>query len=195
MISNRAVFLDKDGTLVENIPYNVNPARICLIPGVDEALRRLYQAGFSLVIATNQSGVARGFFSEDALNDVENRLRELIREKAEAELLAFYYCPHHPEGVAPNYAVDCSCRKPKPGLMIKAADQFNISLQKSWFIGDILDDIEAGNRAGCWTILIDNGNETIWKRSSEREPDYIVKGMVEAAEVILSANNGLKDRK
>jgi histidinol-phosphate phosphatase family protein len=117
----QAVFLDKDGTLIENVPYNVDPGRIRLTPGAEEGLRRLHAAGYRLIVISNQSGVARGLFPEEALVAVERRLRGLLAE-AGVPLLAFYYCPHHPEGVVPGLAVACACRKPEPGLILRAAE-------------------------------------------------------------------------
>src|SRR5579871_1015067 len=110
-MTNRAVFLDKDGTLIEDVPYNVDPDRIRLSVGAMEALQTLHDAGYQLVVVSNQSGVARGRFPEAALAEVEKRLRELLAA-AGVPLAGFYYCPHHPAGHVAPYAVDCSCRKP-----------------------------------------------------------------------------------
>jgi histidinol-phosphate phosphatase family protein len=184
-----AVFLDKDGTLVENVPYNVDPARVRLHPDAGEALRTLHAAGYPLVVITNQSGVARGYFPESALAGVEARLRALV-EGAGAPLDGFYYCPHHPRGTVAEYAVDCACRKPRPGLFLRAARERGIDLQRSWFVGDILDDVEAGRRAGCRTILLDRGNETEWVLSWRRLPHHVAGDLGEAARVI-AAMDGL----
>ncbi|NLG98684.1 MAG: HAD family hydrolase [Chloroflexi bacterium] len=180
------VFLDKDGTLVKDEPYNVDPEKIALAAGAAQGLRRLYEAGYRFIVVSNQSGVARGFFSEEALGPVETRLDELLRLSAGAALEAFYYCPHHPEGSIARYAVECGCRKPKPGLLLRAAVERGIRLEDAWMIGDILDDIEAGNRAGCRTILIQNGNETEWLDGSYRSPDFYAGSLDEAAEIILA---------
>src|SRR5690349_4128123 len=108
----KAVFLDKDGTLVEDVPYNADPAEMRLMPGAAEGLFLLHVAGFRLFVVSNQSGVARGYFREEALGAVEARLRELL-VRADVPLSGFYYCPHHPEGSVPEYAVECRCRKPE----------------------------------------------------------------------------------
>jgi histidinol-phosphate phosphatase family protein len=154
-----AVFLDKDGTLIPNLPFNVDPSRMVLAPGSAEGLRLLSKAGYALVVVSNQSGVARGFFREEDLKGIEKRLKDLCRE-AGAGLDGFYYCPHHPEGCVTPYAVACTCRKPEPGLLLRAASERGLACRRSWLIGDILNDIEAGRRAGCRTILLNNGNET-----------------------------------
>ncbi len=186
-MGNRAVFLDKDGTLVENVPYNVDPERITLAPGVCEALPQLHDAGYRLVIISNQSGVARGYFPESALQEVERYLRGLLDEIG-VPLEGFYYCPHHPEGVVVPYAVRCPCRKPEPGMLLRAAQEHDLDLARSWLVGDILNDVQAGRRAGCRTVLIDNGNETEWDVSPEREPHYMAFDMAEAAQKIVAAN-------
>ncbi|MDP8955529.1 MAG: HAD family hydrolase [Actinomycetota bacterium] len=182
-----AVFLDKDGTLVENLPYNADPAKMRLSPGAAEGIRLIHQAGLRLFVVSNQSGVARGHFPEEALAGVEARLRELMAD-AGARLAGFYYCPHHAEGRVAKYSVACDCRKPGPGMVLNAARDHAIDLSKSWLVGDILDDVEAGRRAGCRTILVDNGHETEWKTGDDRTPDHTAPDLAEAARIILSAS-------
>ncbi|MCA1684634.1 MAG: HAD family hydrolase [Planctomycetia bacterium] len=183
----RAAFLDKDGTLVDDLPYNVDPAKVRLAAGAAEGLRRLHEAGYALFVVTNQSGVARGMFHESSLAAVEDRLRGLIAE-AGAELAGFFYCPHHPEGVVSPYARDCDCRKPSPGMIVRAARERGVDLARSWMVGDILDDIEAGRRAGCRTVLIDNGNETEWVLTPDRRPHYLAADLTEAARRVVAAD-------
>jgi histidinol-phosphate phosphatase family protein len=183
----RAVFLDKDGTLIEDVLYNVDPAQIRLAPGAAEGLPRLQEAGFRLFVISNQPGVAHGFFAEEALGPVKDQLRELLASLG-VTLDGFYYCPHHPAAAVPRYAVTCACRKPQPGLILAAARAGGIVLDQSWFIGDILDDVEAGRRAGCRTVHIDNGNETCWQRSPLRWPDFVAADLAEAARVITDAD-------
>jgi D-glycero-D-manno-heptose 1,7-bisphosphate phosphatase len=182
----RAVFLDKDGTLIEDIPYNVDPQKIRLAPGAVEGLSTLHENGYALIVVSNQSGVARGLFPERALRDVERSLRRQLAAFG-VPLAAFYYCPHHPQGRVNGYAVACRCRKPAPGMLRRAAADHGIDLAESWMIGDILDDIEAGRRAGCRTVLIDNGNETEWRRGRRRCPHYRAADLAEAARGILNA--------
>lgn len=184
---SKAVFLDKDGTLIDDIPFNVDPNRIRLSDGALEALSLLQHLDYRLIVVTNQSGVARGFFPECALIEVENRLRELLAS-AEVTLTDFYYCPHHPEGKIKEYAIECECRKPQPGMLHHAALEHDLDLSVSWLIGDILNDIEAGNRVGCRTVLVNNGHETEWIMSPLRQPDFIVSNLLEAAHIIVNDN-------
>jgi D-glycero-D-manno-heptose 1,7-bisphosphate phosphatase len=181
----KAVFLDKDGTLIRNLPYNVNPRFIELAPFAGDGLRLMQQLGYQLFIASNQAGVAMGRFEEAALKSVWRRLDTLLEAEG-VELSGHYYCPHHPDGNVRRYARACDCRKPGPGLLVRAAAQHDIDLGASWMIGDILNDIEAGRRAGCRTILIDNGNETEWELTPSRVPDAIVADLREAAWLIES---------
>ncbi len=180
----RAVFIDKDGTLVENVPYNVAPKKMHFAPGVAEGLRFLADLQYDFYVVSNQSGVARGYFGQDALVGVEQQLRSMF-DRIDVPLHGFYYCPHHPEGMIPKYAVACSCRKPAPGLLLSAARENGIDLKHSWMIGDILDDVEAGRRAGCRTILVENGNEHEWQLSPLRTPHYVVSNFAQAAHKIL----------
>lgn len=180
---NKAVFLDKDGTLIKNVPYNVDPARIQLDDTAIEALQLLQQQDYQLIVISNQAGVAKGYFTEKDLLQANTRIASLLMEGG-VELEAFYYCPHHPDGVIAPYAVKCDCRKPAPGLLLRAAEELQIDLSGSWMIGDILDDVEAGSRAGCQTILYDNGNETEWEKDRYREPGFTVTSLYEAARII-----------
>ena len=181
-----AIFIDKDGTLIDNVPYNVDPALIRLSHRAGEALSLLRQLGFRLFIISNQSGVARGYFPEAAIEGVKTRIAELLTPY-DVALDGFYYCPHHPAAAIERYAVACECRKPMPGMLLNAAGEHGIDLKRSWMIGDILDDIEAGHRAGCRAVLIENGNETEWEKSGIRQPDYVVPDMYEAAQAIAQA--------
>lgn len=182
-----AVFLDKDGTLIDDVPYNVDPAQICLTAGAIVGLKLLQEAGYKLLVISNQSGVARGYFPETALRSVWRQLDQLLAP-AEVYLSGYYYCPHHPTGAIAAYAIDCGCRKPKPGLLRQAAQAHDLDLAQSWFVGDILNDVQAGRSAGCRTVLIDNGNETEWHCSPDRLPHHIVSDLEIAAKVILAVD-------
>jgi D-glycero-D-manno-heptose 1,7-bisphosphate phosphatase len=171
----KAVFVDKDGTLVLDVPYNVDPARVALAPGAQDAVKKLATSGYRVIVVSNQPGAALGLFPEQELAKVEARLRVLL-----PKLDGFYYCPHAPDA-------GCACRKPAPGLLERAAREHAVELSQSWMIGDILDDVEAGRRAGCRTILLDVGNETQWRVSDQRSPHHIAAGLAEAADIIAGA--------
>ncbi|BAU48283.1 HAD family hydrolase [Sulfurifustis variabilis] len=179
----KAIFLDKDGTLIENVPYNTDPSRVRLTPGAGPALVRLHTLGYALIVVSNQPGIAHGFFAPRALDAVYERLRILLAPY-HVPLAGFYYCPHHPAGRVPRYATACGCRKPAPGLLLAAATIHGVHLERSWMIGDILDDVEAGQRAGCRTVLVDNGNETEWRQGPFRAPDATATDLRGAAERI-----------
>jgi D-glycero-D-manno-heptose 1,7-bisphosphate phosphatase len=151
----RAVFIDRDGTINIEKEYLYQIADFEFIPHVPEALRLLNQAGFFVVVVTNQSGVARGYYSE---NDVENLHRYIAGElhKSDTHIDAWFYCPHHPSGRG-SYALPCNCRKPLPGMLVEAARRYDIDLEQSIMIGDKIADIEAGIAAGCRTILVRTG--------------------------------------
>ncbi|MGN6455007.1 MAG: D-glycero-alpha-D-manno-heptose-1,7-bisphosphate 7-phosphatase [Achromobacter mucicolens] len=183
MALRAAVFLDKDGTVLADVPYNVAPERMAYAPMALAGLSRLAQTDLSLVVISNQPGVARGLFAADALNAVGVKLAAMFHA-AGAHLDGFYWCPHHPEGVVQPYAMACDCRKPKPGLLLRAAQELGLDLAESWIIGDILDDVEAGNRAGCRSILLDVGNETEWRTGPDREPYCRAPDLDAAARIV-----------
>jgi D-glycero-D-manno-heptose 1,7-bisphosphate phosphatase len=149
----RAVFLDRDGVLIEDTGYPDDPDAISLLPGVGEGLRRLRSAGWRLVVVSNQSGVARGMFSIERLDAIHARLRELLALEGVC-LDALYFCPHHPQGVAATYVVDCDHRKPAPGMLMSAARALGLDLASCWLIGDRESDVQAAHRAGCRAVLL-----------------------------------------
>jgi histidinol-phosphate phosphatase family protein len=178
-----AVFLDKDGTLVENVPFNVDPARLAFTPRALPALKRLAEAGYALVVVTNQPGIATGRIGRAEFARLECALAHRVRVDAGVELAGIFACPHAP-GAAGEPA--CPCRKPAAGLLERAARSLGIDLARSWMVGDILDDIEAGARAGCRTVLLDVGNETVWRTSPLRTPRHRVRDLYEAAQCIVA---------
>lgn len=182
---DRTVFLDKDGTLIVDVPFNVDPGLIGLAPRSRDGLRLLKDAGYRFFVISNQSGVARGYYSESQLGPVEERMRELLLDIG-IRLDGFYYCPHHPEGVMEGYSFDCRCRKPEPGMLLRAAAEHGLDLSSSWLLGDILHDVEAGRKAGMTTVLVDNGDETEWVMGPGRMPHYVVRSIDDAAGIILS---------
>lgn len=184
----RAVFIDKDGTLIDDVPFNIDPGKIRLASGAGIALRRLQSLGFRLVVVTNQPGIARGLFAESAIDVVRETIALLLRQH-DVTLDTFLYCPHWPQGRVARFAYACDCRKPRPGMLLSAAHEMGLQLEWSWMVGDILDDIEAGRRAGCRTVLIDNGNETEWRIDPLRHPHRLARDLVQAADIIARASD------
>ncbi|MFL5712361.1 MAG: D-glycero-alpha-D-manno-heptose-1,7-bisphosphate 7-phosphatase [Chloroflexota bacterium] len=181
------VFIDKDGTLIEDLPYNVDPARVRFAPGAREAVRMLGAAGLDLVVVTNQSGVARGYFDEA---DLARLGKHLGREVAAlgGRLAGFYACPHLPEGSVEAFAIECTCRKPAPGLIQQAAEEIGADTRGSWFIGDTWMDVAAGAAAGCRTILVGPEHRDRPGHPPNVVPDAAVPDLLAAAHVILAAS-------
>jgi D-glycero-D-manno-heptose 1,7-bisphosphate phosphatase len=184
-MASRALFLDRDGTLVHARHYPSRPEELVLYDGVGLQLRLLQQAGFRLVLITNQSGIARGFFTEADLGRMHEHLaRELARFGVRLD--GVYFCPHHPDGAVRELAMACECRKPRPGMLLRAAAEMEVDLRRSWFVGDILDDAEAGNRAGCRTVLVDLGTEAS-PMNPMRQPDFVARDTGHALRIVRAA--------
>jgi D-glycero-D-manno-heptose 1,7-bisphosphate phosphatase len=181
---NSAIFIDKDGTLIKDVPYNADPNLVSLETNMVKGLKMLAKVGFKLFLVSNQSGIALGYFDYPQLLEMESRLDALLMEQG-VKLDGYYYCPHHPNGIIAEYSISCTCRKPLPGLLQAAAAAHQIDLSTSWMIGDILDDVEAGNIAGCKTVLINNGNETKWLKGENRRPTFIAPNINIAATFML----------
>lgn len=171
--------------MIPDIPYNADPSLITLNAFAGEALKKLSDAGFMLMVVSNQSGIAKGYFDISQLEVISTAINRLLKAY-EVSITQFYYCPHLKSGRVPEFSFDCSCRKPLPGLITAAIREFDVDAGASWMIGDILNDCEAGKRAGCQTILLDNGNETEWLLNTVRQPDYTVTDLMEAAMIICS---------
>ena len=159
----KAIFLDRDGTINKYVGFLRNINDFELIDGVAEAIRKINESGYLAVVVTNQPVIARGEVSFEELEEIHNKMETLLGKEG-AYLDAIYYCPHHPhkgyEGERLELKIDCDCRKPKPGMLLKAAADFNIDLSRSWMVGDGENDIQAGINAGCKTALLSNGNES-----------------------------------
>ncbi len=185
MSSRRAVFLDRDGTMIRDVGYLNQADQLQVLPGVPTALRLLRGAGFLLVVVTNQSAVARGRLTEENLCAINRRLNTLLGE-FEAGVDAFYYCPHLPAGTVGRYARACDCRKPSPGMLERAARELDIDLQASYSVGDSERDVEAGRRAGCRTIRLGDCREG----AAETSADACVPDLAAAAHLILRPQGG-----
>ena len=184
----RAVFIDRDGTISEEVGYVNHVSRYRVMPFAAEAIRTLNERGWLAVLVTNQAGVARGYFKEDVIAAVHDLLaRELGR--GGARLDAVYYCPHHPSVGEPPYRSDCDCRKPRPGLITRAAADLDIDLAGSWMIGDRYGDVELARNAGVRSALVLTGygrGEFEYQRGAwPSEPDLIAENLLEAVREIL----------
>jgi histidinol-phosphate phosphatase family protein len=191
--SDQAVFIDKDGVLIHNHPFNIDPSEMRLMPGTAEGLLMLARQGYRLFAFSNEPGVALGFFSEVALKMVEARLKQLV-EEAGARLESFYYCPHSTRGNLLKYTRGCDCHLPAPGLFERAARDHGLSLERSWLLGDSLDDVEAGRRAGCRTLLVDNGGESEWHFNEERRPHRVASDLFESAALVIGSETSKAER-
>lgn len=182
MSGRPALFLDRDGTLVHPYHYPSRPEHLRLYDSLGPELHALQAMGFALVVITNQAGIARGYFTEDDLARMHEHLRsELARWGVHLD--GIYHCPHHPDGAAPELSFRCSCRKPQPGMPLRAARELQLDLQHSWFVGDILDDVEAGNLAGCRTVLVDIGSEK-FPTTALRVPTFVAPNTLHALRLI-----------
>lgn len=187
---SRAVFIDRDGTISEEVGYVNHPSRFRLFPYSAAAIKLLNDNGWLAIVVTNQAGVARGYFSEAMITTIHDQLeREL--ENAGARLDAIYYCAHHPAVGEPPYRYACDCRKPKPGLIRRAAAAFAIDLSQSWMIGDRYSDIELARNAGVRSAFVLSGygrGEWEHQRSEwEQEPDLVSDNLLQAADAIVKS--------
>ena len=173
---NKAIFLDRDGVINKEVSYLSDPEKFEFIEGSIEALKILKQKRFLLIIITNQAGIAKGFFTKETLTAIHNKMKRILKKNS-IQLDDIYYCPHHPE-----FSGSCDCRKPNPGMILKAQSKYNINLTKSYMVGDTLKDIQTGIAARCKTVLVltGYGNEE-QKKIGTIAPDMIFKNLKEFA--------------
>jgi len=183
-----AIFFDRDNTLIVSDGYLSDPNKVVLVDGAAEAVAKARQLGFVVVVFSNQSGVARGMFPEEAVWAVNTRLNELLKAaKSTATIALHEYCPYHPEAKVEKYRQDSPLRKPRPGMILAATDKLKLDLGRSWVIGDAPRDIEAGRAAGCRTILYKNPAlppSPAAQEPSKVEPDFAASSLAEAMEII-----------
>ncbi len=182
MKKNIAVFLDRDGTINEEVGYLSRTEELVLIPRAADAVRLINEAAMKAVVITNQSGVARGFFSEAVVEMVHARLEEMLRQER-AFIDRFYYCPHHPTEGKGAYRIACKCRKPEPGMLLQAADELDIDLQRSYVVGDMLKDLEVAGRVGARGVLVRTGYGKLITATDK--PDHIAADLFEAVKWIM----------
>jgi D-glycero-D-manno-heptose 1,7-bisphosphate phosphatase len=187
-MQNVGVFIDRDGTISEEVGYINHLSRFQVYPWSAEAIRNLNLKGLKAIVVTNQAGVARGYFEESLIHEVHQKLHDEMK-KSGAYLDAIYYCPHHPSAGKSPYRLDCDCRKPKPGMLLRAADEFEIDMKHSFMIGDRYSDIELAHNAGTKSILVLSGygvGEYEYHRQDWKvQPDWVAKNLLEATEIIL----------
>ena len=193
-MKKRAVFIDRDGTLSEEVGYVNHPTRFRLFPYAAEAIKLLHESGWLAIVITNQAGVARGYFSEEMVNAVHEILSSEL-QTAGTFIDAIYYCAHHPTvGDAP-YRHDCDCRKPKPGLIFRAAKDFDIDLKNSWMIGDRYSDVELAHNGGVRSALVMSGyGRGEWEHQRQNwthQPDLVADDLLQAVETIATGTAAL----
>ncbi|MCP4449836.1 MAG: HAD-IIIA family hydrolase [Planctomycetes bacterium] len=182
-MSHKAIFFDRDDTLIDDPGYISHPDQVQLLDGVPEALNGFYKMGYKLVVVTNQSGIARGILTEDTLKTVHDRFKELLAEQT-AYVDGIYYCPYHEDGVIDKYRRESDLRKPNPGMLLQATEEMDLDLSMSWCVGDSLSDVEAGQRAGCYTILIDPMSPTGRAKPGQIRPDHVAVNLREALNIV-----------
>lgn len=209
-MAERAIFLDRDNTIIEDKEgYLGDPAKVKLLPGAAAAIAAMRELGYRIIVVSNQSGVARGKFNESAVEAVNQEMCRQLRAEggAEAKIDASYYCPYHPTAVLEEFRQDHPWRKPKPGMLLQAAEDFKIDLKQSWMIGDMQRDIAAGVAVGCRTILLrdpaqkdteaakseakaetqqdkENGDGENGAPRGGGTPNFVVQTLIDAARVV-----------
>jgi len=185
-----AVFLDRDGTINEQMGYINHTCRFQLLPGAADAIRKLNDAGIPVVVVSNQSGLARGYFPEELLVAVHEKMNRLLAE-AGAHVDGIYYCPHHPEAKEERFRVDCDCRKPKPGLVLQASHEMQLDPKRSFVVGDRWSDIKTAANCGAQSILVrtgyGRGDEQYIGPFQKIQPDYKAEDLLGAVALILKA--------
>ena len=183
-----AVFFDRDNTLIRNDGYLADPAGVVTIDGAADAIARVRGLGFAVLTFSNQSGVARGMFTEDAVRAVNAKMEQVLLEQNSAAVIdAHEFCPYHPEATNEAYRQDSDLRKPKPGMILQAAERLALDISRSWVVGDAPRDIEAGKAAGCKTILFHDPNlppSEAARQAATIEPDFVVSSLKRAAQII-----------
>ena len=188
-----AIFLDRDGVIVEDVDAVLRPDQLILTPGAAEAVKRASASGRAVVVVTNQPVVARGLVDEDGVRAVHDALDAMLRAQG-ARVDAFYFCPHHPRATIERYRVACECRKPRPGLLTRAASELELDLGASVMVGDRLSDVTAGARAGCKTVLVTSGKHLAAPIESpdpsDATPDFIAADVTAAMDWALALFGG-----
>lgn len=188
-MKNFAIFLDRDGTINEEMGYINHLDRFIILPGAIEAIKLLKRHNFKVIVTSNQTGVAMGYFPESLIEEIHNHLKNILAENG-TYLDAIYYCPHHPQAKVAAYGKDCPCRKPKTGLILKAKEEFNLDLNRCYVVGDKFIDIEFAHNAGLKSILVLTGygkGEIRWAAHKHPlKPNFVAKDLYQAAKWIIN---------
>ena len=188
---SQAVFLDRDGVLVEDVEQLTNASQIRILPGVPRALTLLRESGFRLVVVSNQAVVARGVATEQQVRELQSVVERMIEREGGPKLDGFYFCPHHPKATLAAYRADCECRKPQPGMLVRASKELGLDLPSSFMLGDRITDIIAGARVGCRTVLVQTGQhlappiETSQPLDLSIQPGFVCADLPAAAQWIM----------
>ncbi|MEK7433815.1 MAG: D-glycero-beta-D-manno-heptose 1,7-bisphosphate 7-phosphatase [Cyanobacteriota bacterium] len=185
---NKAVFFDRDGTINVEAGYIRDLKDLKLIEGASKSIAKLKEAGFIIILVTNQSGPARGYYSEEWVNTLNNTVQKMLLEEG-TSLDEIYYCPHLPDGKVPEYTKDCDCRKPNIAMFLQGKEKYNLDFSKSFMVGDKATDVEAGHNAGCKSVLLKTGyGDKVLKGEYQNIPDadYIADDINAASDWILS---------
>ncbi len=188
----QAVFLDRDGTINRDVGYLSNPDQLELIPGSAEAIRILNSAEFSVVIISNQAGIAKGLIQEGQLPEIQKVLLAMLQNE-DAKVDGFYYCPHHPEGSVKKFSCSCQCRKPAPGLLLKASEEMDIDLSRSYVVGDKMSDVQLAHNVGAVGIMVLTGHGRKEQRGyppTIKPPDYTCNDLYDAVRCIIKKESG-----
>ena len=182
-MSDKAIFLDRDNTLIEDPGYINNPDQVKLLPKAADAIIQLRKMGYKIVVISNQSGVARGIVTEEVLGDIHQKMLDLLQSE-NAYVDRIYYCPYHPDAVIEKYCRESDMRKPAPGMLLLAAKEMDVDLENSWMVGDSYRDVAAGKKAGCKTILVNSPVHPAKRQKGDPEPDKMAVNVKEAANII-----------
>lgn len=184
-----AVFIDRDGTINEQMGYINHISRFKILPGIPDAIRLLNDLGFLAIVVSNQSGIARGYYPLHLVQEVHDFLKQRLKQEADAALDDILFCPHHPDGVVPEFTINCECRKPKTGLIDQACRSFDIDLSRSFMVGDMSSDMEFAHRAGIGGIMVKTGyglgeiEHVLPKKQAK--PIHIARDLLDAVQWII----------
>jgi D,D-heptose 1,7-bisphosphate phosphatase len=178
----KAVFLDRDGVITEDPPHYAHRLdQLSIIPGSAQAIQLLNANNFLVIVISNQSGVARGYYSEDNVKIFNDAMESLLAKEG-AHIDAIYYCPHHPDAIIERYKINCDCRKPKPGMLIKGGKNYDIDFKSSFIVGDKWSDVEAGRSVGCKTIIVETGHGHQEYENNKCTVDFIAADLLDAVQ-------------